>query len=387
MVKSTTLWSAVLLGACLATAHPAEAQSTRSVAPAGGHVVIGNHEVHNITGDLTVMASFKLDSLVVGDNILLSKEGRYEIGINSANGRLKWAMANTQPGWQWSTTNVKIETDTWYHLAFVYSLGERVVKIYLNHALVESAYASGTIGDYYSNQPIRYNELWIGDRQAEIASPNVKNFVGLIDEVHLWNRGLDSASVYDFMECPPTGEEEGLVGYWKFEEKTGTTARDWSSHQHDGELVGKVTWSDEEAPFECLPCRVTETITVYDTVTVSVYDTTRVTVYDTVSIAVTDTLYMDIEITGAEEAPALHTIKVFPNPAKDYVIVDNGDISRLQSYRMVIINSLGQEVFRRSINTVQFRISVQELGAQGVYTIQLFDDTMRLVDSRKLILH
>jgi len=43
------------------------------------------------------------------------------------------------------------------------------------------------------------------------------------------------------MNCPPTGNEAGLLGYWNFEEETGTTTADQTSYGNDGTLNGGVT--------------------------------------------------------------------------------------------------------------------------------------------------
>ena len=40
------------------------------------------------------------------------------------------------------------------------------------------------------------------------------------------------------MTCPPTGNEAGLVGYWNFEEGSGTTAYDQTSNGNNGTING-----------------------------------------------------------------------------------------------------------------------------------------------------
>ena len=39
------------------------------------------------------------------------------------------------------------------------------------------------------------------------------------------------------MNCPPTGNESGLVGYWNFEQGSGTTAYDQTANGNNGVLV------------------------------------------------------------------------------------------------------------------------------------------------------
>ncbi|HTR54044.1 MAG TPA: LamG domain-containing protein [Kofleriaceae bacterium] len=40
-----------------------------------------------------------------------------------------------------------------------------------------------------------------------------------------------------------SGNDDGLVGWWRFEEGSGTTAHDSSGHGHDGTLSAGITWT------------------------------------------------------------------------------------------------------------------------------------------------
>ena len=115
------------------------------------------------------------------------------------------------------------------------------------------------------------------------------------------------------------------------------------------------------------PNYYTDTITTYDTININIIDTSYV------SISVTDTLYIDITLTSI---PTLtNTISVYPNPANDHVIINNGNYSTITDYEIKIINSLGQEVFDNLFNVPQFMIPVSTLGAEGTYFIQIFCST------------
>ena len=46
------------------------------------------------------------------------------------------------------------------------------------------------------------------------------------------------------MSTPPTGSESDLIGYWNFDEGTGSTVTDLSSHNNDGTINGAI-WSNE----------------------------------------------------------------------------------------------------------------------------------------------
>ena len=43
------------------------------------------------------------------------------------------------------------------------------------------------------------------------------------DNINFWNQALSQQEIQQYMICPPTGNEAGLVGYWNFEEGPGST--------------------------------------------------------------------------------------------------------------------------------------------------------------------
>jgi hypothetical protein len=115
-------------------------------------------------------------------------------------------------------------------------------------------------------------------------------------------------------------------------------------------------------------------------------DTTFVTIYDTILTSVTDTLIIDITLTGIPLPNNTNTMLVYPNPASDVVIIDNGDYLSMSGYTLKIINSLGQEVFNSTINIPVFSIPVSTLGSVGTYYIQVFDTSPNIVQTKALIL-
>ena len=48
-------------------------------------------------------------------------------------------------------------------------------------------------------------------------------YTGLMDEFHIWDIKLTQEDVNNYIHCHPNGSEAGLIGYWNFEEGTGTT--------------------------------------------------------------------------------------------------------------------------------------------------------------------
>jgi Cdc6-like AAA superfamily ATPase len=83
----------------------------------------------------------------------------------------------------------------------------------------------------------------------------------------------------------------------------------------------------------------------------------------------------------------MNTLKVYPNPANDVVIINNGDYSTMTNYTIKIVNDLGQEIFNSIVNTQEFQIPVSAFGAEGLYYIQIFDDNNTLLETKKLVLN
>ncbi|HEY3430558.1 MAG TPA: LamG domain-containing protein, partial [Cyclobacteriaceae bacterium] len=71
---------------------------------------------------------------------------------------------------------------------------------------------------------------------------------GMIDEIRLWNRALTQSEVRSTMCKKLSGNESGLVGYWNFDETSGTTAIDKSSNGFNGELMNSPTRVYSGAP-------------------------------------------------------------------------------------------------------------------------------------------
>jgi hypothetical protein len=142
------------------------------------------------------------------DRMILNKEGEYEVAL--VNNEIKWALANSSPGWAWHHTGVFVPHDRWSHVVVSYDGVQ--VKTYLNGQLAETYSASGTIGDV----TVTHNELRIGAR----SSPSSTSFfAGRIDDVHVFTRSVTTAEVAAL---------HGLLGHWKFDDAAGNAVSDSS---------------------------------------------------------------------------------------------------------------------------------------------------------------
>jgi hypothetical protein len=131
---------------------------------------------------------------------------------------------------------------SWHHVVFVW----------------EGA-SPGTIRSYWDGQekPVTYRDhnAWEGNYNRtvvhvigrECLTNNLYYFAGTIDDVRFWDKTRSDSEIQEYMNRELTGNEEGLRGYWKFNEAEGTTAYDSSPNNNDGTIVG-AAWTTDAAP-------------------------------------------------------------------------------------------------------------------------------------------
>jgi hypothetical protein len=103
-------------------------------------------------------------------------------------------------------------------------------------------------------------------------------------------------------------------------------------------------------------------------------------------ITVTDTLIINIAITGFNPITYKNTIKVFPNPTHDHIIIDNGNFASLSGYTVRIFNSLGQTVFSSLVNQQQFSVDLSTWSGNGIYFVHVIDAQGNTLDIKKIVL-
>lgn len=138
---------------------------------------------------------------------------------NPAYRRGKWATTTLKPG-------------TWYHITAVITDNDHM-EIYLDGKNVG--------GDYAGNSSLPMDSNLAGGFATcgyFISNDVEYHFKGSIDEVRLWDKALTEKEVKESMCNKLKGDEKGLVGYWNFNETSGTTVYDKSKKKHHGKFVG-----------------------------------------------------------------------------------------------------------------------------------------------------
>lgn len=66
-------------------------------------------------------------------------------------------------------------------------------------------------------------------------------FKGSLDEVRIWNRSLTESEIREAVFTEINKNHEGLIGYWNFDEESGSVLKDNSSNRFNGTLMGNPT--------------------------------------------------------------------------------------------------------------------------------------------------
>lgn len=121
---------------------------------------------------------------------------------------------------------------------------------------------------------------------------------------------------------------------------------------------------------------------------VIVYDTLGTFYSDTIytHISVTDTLIIDFMLTGVNPPDNLVILKVYPNPAKEYITINTGNYFQMSGYSIRIINSLGTSVFETTITQPLYHINLSTWSGKGVYILQVYDSNKTIRANKKIIL-
>lgn len=123
----------------------------------------------------------------------------------------------------------------WHHIAF--SVAPTGGQLFVDGNLIKSLGWAGVAGSTSSTEPLQIGRYH--------TYPNT--FQGEIDEVTLWNRTLLSGEINYLKHRRLSGAEDGLLGYWRFDEGSGATAKNTASDAFHGTIVNGPAWVESHA--------------------------------------------------------------------------------------------------------------------------------------------
>ena len=204
-------------------------------------IVNTSPNLDEISNSLTFSANIYLSEVPTGDHarIIYRSDGvggvpnRYMFSVTPNEAKLELHLE----GINIVTSTNSITLNEWHDVAGVYDGSQ--IRVYIDGNLEGANSASGII-------EVDEDTFWI-------ASANNNGFFnGKIDNVGVWDFALSAEEIQLNIECPSVGiEEEGLVGFWNFEEGEGETVYDISGNGNDGFVNGS-TWNEETNNYQCL---------------------------------------------------------------------------------------------------------------------------------------
>jgi hypothetical protein len=159
----------------------------------------------NLLAGLTsfsVSAMFKADSIQSGYSDIFqydpSQDGYPTLYIRYFNGdpTLNYNCGNSN-----ITPQIQPSFNVWNFTTITYD-GDSV-RVFLNG---ENIGTYNSIGEAFPSEPT--DPIYLGNWEMS------EGFIGNIDNFQFWNSSLSQEQIQSYILCPPSGEEEGLVGYW-----------------------------------------------------------------------------------------------------------------------------------------------------------------------------
>ncbi len=197
-------------------------------------------------GDVELVTSNKLSMSLwakftasqAGYNIIAGKvlnSLNYSIYIDSIqNTKVRFVIDQWNNG---GLSNTAMNDGRWHHYVGVYN--GATTKLYVDGIL------QTTTGATTGNIPNTGDGLTIGGASTNCGQP----FAGSVDEVRLYNRALGGNDVTKLyaaglgkIESAQSEKASGLVGHWKFDDRRGLGAVDWSGNANTGTLSGGALW-------------------------------------------------------------------------------------------------------------------------------------------------
>lgn len=103
-------------------------------------------------------------------------------------------------------------------------------------------------------------------------------------------------------------------------------------------------------------------------------------------ITVTDTLLINSGIIGFNPVTFNNTIRIWPNPSNDHITIDYGNLASISGYQILIVNSIGQQVFHTVINQQSDYLNLASWTGGGLYFVHIIDAQGSSIDIRKIVL-
>ncbi|WP_020529690.1 LamG-like jellyroll fold domain-containing protein [Flexithrix dorotheae] len=196
-------------------------------------VQINGSDFPTFTNELTLSAWINPDTLL-NDQYLITKQNQFEVKLNNAGNIV--TTVQKSGGAQTLTSTIALNSGDYSNVTVTMDTDDSL-KIYINGVL------SNSLKIATGNLTTNSNDIYLGRNFTASGY-----FNGNIDEVRVYSRGLDSLSVLRDYGRLVNPDDDGLEGYWRFDEGLGPFVFDASEkggkfHGRDG-IINGALWSD-----------------------------------------------------------------------------------------------------------------------------------------------
>ena len=205
---------------------------------AGDHVAIDDQSIEEITGSSwSYQKSISAWIIPSGQSTNVSDgwsgqqiygQNQMGFGFGNTHGISRGIIDGQDKIWvyNWDGNDDRIGID--------YEIGELMHVALVHDGGTLYAYKNGVLVDQVNSNPTTDG----GFIRIGGGTENGSAFNGHIDEVRVWSIARSAEDIFYQMYLQLNGEEQGIVGYWNFNEGEGLFAYDLSNNQNHGDIIG-----------------------------------------------------------------------------------------------------------------------------------------------------
>jgi len=157
-----------------------------------------------------------------------------DFGTSLLNNHFSFGIGNPDTTLESATD---VTTGAWYHVAATRTANTGVIQVFVSGVLEAQQTLANT-------RPLTAQAfLSIGANTID-----AHYFIGWMDEVRIWNVARSPSDILATMHQRLAGNEPGLVGYWRFDEASGTVLIDSAPNNEMANLIGNARWVPSDAP-------------------------------------------------------------------------------------------------------------------------------------------
>jgi len=204
----------------------------------GDYILVPSSSSLTFSDGITIEAWVRIDTLSRNQIIVHKKNSYYNdiwCGLDSSN-RLEW-LFRIDGSERDIRHNYSFTAGTWYHIAYTYDALTGIGRTYVN---------GDKVGEIWTYGQLTFNDTdgWYLGVDTDGSSLN-DYWNGDLDDVRIWNIAKTQTEIQALMNVSLSGNETGLVAYWKLDEAPGTsTAADATPNGNDGTLQGNADFFD-----------------------------------------------------------------------------------------------------------------------------------------------